>query len=74
MAEFARTRWILGAMAGGLGMVAVAMPSAAIETPKDEKAKLKACEKKICTIILKKEAGGEDLSCNVVPFTVTWMA
>ena len=52
-------------MAGGLGMVAVAMPSAAIETPKDEKAKLKACEKKICTIILKKEAGGEDLSCNV---------
>ena len=65
MTSFARTRWIIGASAGGFGMVAVAMPLAAIETPKDEKSKLKACEKQICTIILKKEANGGDLSCNI---------
>ena len=37
----------------------------ALEVPADEKAKLKACEKQICTIILKKKTSGSDLSCDI---------
>lgn len=40
-------------------------PAMALERPADEKAKLKACEKQLCTIVLKKEAAGPDLSCDI---------
>ena len=43
----------------------VALPAKALETPADEKKRLKACEKELCSIILKKEAAGSDLSCSI---------
>ncbi len=55
----------------GAGVIAVATalvlagPAAALDTPADEKDKLQACEKQLCGIILKKEASGADLSCDI---------
>lgn len=37
----------------------------ALDKPADEKAKLKACEKDLCSIILKKQAKGSDLACSI---------
>jgi len=53
------------AVAGAALIVTTAAPVIALETPADEKEKLKACEQQICSIILKKEASGGDLSCNL---------
>lgn len=39
--------------------------ASALEVPADEKEKLKACEKQLCSIILKKETSGGDLSCDI---------
>ena len=41
----------------------------AMVVPGDEKPKLKACEQRLCTMILKKEPVGEDLACNL---SKTW--
>ena len=49
----------LALIAGGSG------PVFALDKPADEKAKLKACEKQLCSIILKRQAGGSDLACNI---------
>ena len=60
----------LGAIAGR-AVVAFALAgflsasASALETPADEKTKLKACEKQICSIILKKKTSGGDLSCDI---------
>lgn len=51
---------------------AVIMPlaaAAAFEVPPDEKEKLQSCEKDLCAIILKKEATGSDLACEL---SKTW--
>ena len=48
-----------------LAMVNVVVPAMALDKPADEKAKLKACEKQLCTIILKRRASGSDLACNI---------
>ena len=57
-----RLAGLLAASLIGLGGLTSAN---ALERPADEKAKLKACEKQLCTIILKKETSGPDLTCNV---------
>jgi hypothetical protein len=52
------------------GMFAVMSPVAsALEPDPQEREKLKACEKSICTMLTKKEAAGADLSCNL---SKTW--
>jgi hypothetical protein len=52
------------------GMFAVMSPVAsALEPDPQEREKLKACEKSICTILTKKEAAGSDLSCGL---SKTW--
>lgn len=44
---------------------ASAIPAAAFEPAADEKDKLKACEQSLCSILLKKETTGADLSCDI---------
>ncbi len=56
---------VVGFGAVFLALTLLAAPAAALDTPPDEKKKLKACEKKLCSIILKKDAGGGDLSCDI---------
>ena len=48
-----------------LAIASAIAPAMALDRPADEKAKLKACEKKLCAIILKKPASGSDLACNI---------
>jgi hypothetical protein len=43
--------------------------AAAMDVPDDEYPKLKQCEARLCTMILKKEPAGEDLSCKL---SKTW--
>lgn len=57
-----------GALAAALVM-ALAGPAAALDVPDGEMAVLKACEAKVCRMILNKEPVGEDLKCNM---TKTW--
>lgn len=54
-----------------LGVVVAlwACPALALEELPGEAEALKACEKKFCTMVLKKEPAGEDLACNL---TKTW--
>ena len=42
-----------------------AVPVFALDKPGDERARLKACEKQLCSIILKRRASGDDLACNI---------
>lgn len=44
-------------------------PVLALEVPAGEQAALDACEKRVCTMILKKETQGGDLTCDL---TKTW--
>ncbi len=44
-------------------------PAAALEETANEKDELKACEKRVCEIIVKKEATGADLACKL---SKTW--
>jgi hypothetical protein len=52
-----------------LASLATAAPVFALEEVANEKEKLKDCEKRICTMIVKKEAAGGDLSCAL---SKTW--
>lgn len=56
-----------------MGGVAIAMigvpPTQAFDKPEDERAVLKACEKRLCEMIVKKEASGDDLVCAL---SKTW--
>jgi hypothetical protein len=45
--------------------IALAVEAAALDEPKDEKAQLEACEKDICTLVVKKEPAGNNLQCNL---------
>lgn len=60
------TGWRAG-LAAALGCVLAVTPAAAhsLQVPPDEEAAIKACEKKVCTMILGKEASGDDISCDL---------
>lgn len=50
-------------------LLAAAAPATALEEPPGEKEALKACEKSLCTMVLDKNAKGNDLAC---PVQKTW--
>lgn len=52
-----------------IAAVTAAGSAIALEAIPDEKEKLKACEKSICTMILTKDATGDDLTCAI---SKTW--
>lgn len=52
-----------------MGLMALTTSANALEAIPDEAEKLKACEKNLCTMILTKEASGDDLTCGV---SKTW--
>jgi hypothetical protein len=52
--------WICAA-----GLLLLAMPVLALDEKAHEKENLKACEQRVCEIILKKDAKGEDLKCEL---------
>lgn len=56
-----------------MGGVAIALlgppPTQALERTKNEREVLKACEKRLCEIIVKKDTAGDDLLC---PLSKTW--
>lgn len=45
--------------------IAAACPGFALDEPPDELPALKACEKRLCTMVLDKTPKGEDLACDV---------
>ncbi len=65
----------LGAQLGAVLVLAISTfavasgPAAALEEAAGEKEELKACEKRICEIIVKQEATGADLACKL---SKTW--
>lgn len=63
----ARTRGLLAAMAASL--LALSSPAQALEEPADEWDTLKACEKRLCTMILGRKPEGSDLKCDIAK---TW--
>jgi hypothetical protein len=61
---------VLGAAwCGAAAVLSLATPAAAIDDPPGDWDALKACEKRVCTMILSREAKGEDLSCQLAK---TW--
>jgi len=59
---------IMGAFAA---VVLDPRPAQALEQPTGEKDALKACEQRLCDIVVNKETAGDDLSC---PISKTWLA
>lgn len=53
-----------GSLLAGL-MVLAPMPAGALDEKANEKELLKACEQSMCEIIVKKDAGGGDLKCQL---------
>lgn len=57
-----------------MGFAAVAFlgvePTQALERPANEREVLKACERRLCEIVVKKETAGDDLVC---PLSKTWL-
>jgi hypothetical protein len=60
-----RPRFWQAALAGGLLALVTAVPGFALEEPPDELSALKACERRLCTMVLDKAPKGEDLACDV---------
>jgi hypothetical protein len=56
---------LFGLSAGILTVVAAASSGQALEEPPGEAEELKACEKRVCTMILEKNPKGDDLKCDV---------
>ncbi len=56
---------LLAGVTGGLLVLAACLPAAALEEPESEKPALKACEKRLCTMVLDKAPAGDDLACDV---------
>lgn len=56
---------LLACLAAGLLALAAAPPALALDEPPGEMAALKACEKRLCTMVLGKEPVGSDLACDV---------
>lgn len=72
MREHMILRTVLGPAAAGMAMglaLLAAGEAAAFEEPADEKTALKACEQKLCSMVVGKAAGGDDLSCAL---SKTW--
>jgi hypothetical protein len=70
MPKFApRTAVRLASLSSVAALALLAAPAIALEPKPDEGEKLKACEQNLCAMILKKEAGGSDLACQI---TKTW--
>jgi hypothetical protein len=44
---------------------AFSVGASALDEAKDEKAQLEACEKDLCTLLVKREAAGSNLQCNI---------
>ena len=44
---------------------ALSVDASALDEPKEEKAQLEACEKDLCTLLVKKDAAGSNLQCNL---------
>ncbi len=58
--------WRAGFAAGLIGMIAASSAAApTLEVPPTEEVAIKACEKKICSMILGKESAGDDLACDL---------
>jgi hypothetical protein len=64
-ARTAGTRRIRAAAAAGLLALAAAGPVHALDEPPGEMEALKACEKRLCTMVLNREPIGDDLTCGV---------
>jgi hypothetical protein len=64
---FGRTVWACAVMA--IGLAALAAGAAALEPRADEKDKIKACEKSLCTLIVAKKPVSGDLQC---PLSKAW--
>jgi hypothetical protein len=60
---------ILGALALGAAVGYAGAPANAFDEPDGEKVALKACEQKLCSMVVGKSATGEDLSCAL---SKTW--
>jgi hypothetical protein len=58
-------RWRIRSIGLAMLWAAAASPGYALEEPPGEAEELKACEKRICTMILEKNPKGEDLRCDV---------
>ncbi|MGE3229505.1 MAG: hypothetical protein AB7J30_08710, partial [Hyphomicrobium sp.] len=56
---------LLSRAAAVLAALASVGPAAALDEPPGEKRALKACEKRLCTMILEKPEEGADLTCDV---------
>jgi hypothetical protein len=57
-------RWRNG-LIGAVLVLAAASPAAALDEPPGEMLALKACEKRLCTMILDRQPVGKDLACDV---------
>ena len=57
-------------MGGGAVVMLGVKPVHALEQPANEKDALKACEQRLCEIVVNKQASGDDLSC---PLSKTWL-
>ncbi|MGI9520563.1 MAG: hypothetical protein ACR2PG_02835 [Hyphomicrobiaceae bacterium] len=65
MLEYLPRRAVATAATTATISVFAAMPVLGLEPPADEKRRLKSCERRVCSIILKKDPVGEDLRCNI---------
>lgn len=52
-------------LAAAILLAAMAAPGAALDEPPGEMAALKACEKRLCSMVLDKSPKGDDLACDV---------
>lgn len=57
------------AMAGAMALLATAGAAHALDETADERVQLKACEQRLCTMVVGKAAAGEDLQCAL---SKTW--
>jgi hypothetical protein len=56
----------MAVLAGGIAVAVIGVsPSRALERTVEEKEELKACEKRLCDIVVNKQASGDDLTCHL---------
>lgn len=70
MSRFPARTWLVSL--GGAALVGALLgvtPARALEEQRGEEAAIKACDKRLCTILLQKNAKGDDLRCSL---TKTW--
>jgi hypothetical protein len=59
------TSWLRAGLTGSLLALAILNPAYALDEPPGEMPALKACEKRLCAMVLGKEPAGSDLQCDV---------